>query len=571
MRDSVVLTFISVVISFNAFCQTAIKGKVTDRETSEPISMASVRLASQREFSVTDEKGNFQLTSSGAIVSDTLIVTHIGYRVYMQPLLQADLSGELIVALERDVTTLNEVTVYSKFWRKQYSPEELREDYNKFCLIMEKTHTGLFEYLGEEQWRHLKDSSHQLFNLGMTHSEFYRLIALHVGKVRNKHTLHGVTDWWYKQKQNIFPFNVRYFGDRLYVNESLISELTISRGSEILMVNGRTPSDIKTMIAPFIPADGYNETGRVASINDFFPWYYSLFVEETKEYIIKLQDLDGNEKTITTSGLRDAFARLSFRQVQKWRKPSLELEIDNSLKAAYFRIEDSRVFKDSLAIYFQRISDNKVQHLIIDLRGSGGLRTEEGVAELYSYLISEPRRIYEPIQIKSNDHTLFDKDFSHKPYGKSVKHLREAFFDKLVLSEKGYYTYHAESYLELINPSTPTFKGQIYILTGGRNYSASTDFTSLAAQLDNVKIVGEETGGEYRSYISGAMFGLVLPNSKIGVKIPTWKSILVIDEIPSQRGRGVLPDFPVSESLEDFINARDMVKEYAYELIRKGG
>lgn len=98
-------------------------------------------------------------------------------------------------------------------------------------------------------------------------------------------------------------------------------------------------------------------------------------------------------------------------------------------------------------------------------------------------------------------------------------------------------------------------------------YSASSDFVSIASRLDNVQVIGEETGGAYRSYISGAMFGLVLPNSKIGVKIPTWKSILAFKEEPSNRGRGVIPDYPVAVSLDDFINGKDAFKDFAFELI----
>jgi hypothetical protein len=85
-----------------------------------------------------------------------------------------------------------------------------------------------------------------------------------------------------------------------------------------------------------------------------------------------------------------------------------------------------------------------------------------------------------------------------------------------------------------------------------------------------VFIVGEETGGEYRSYISGAMFGLVLPNSKIGVKIPTWKTILAIEEDENNHGRGVIPDYPVSISLDDFISGKDVVKDFTFELIARG-
>ena len=238
---------------------------------------------------------------------------------------------------------------------------------------------------------------------------------------------------------------------------------------------------------------------------------------------------------------------------------------------AYFRIEDSRLFKDSLNSYFQRIRDRGVESLIIDLRGEGGLREEEQVAELYSYLITKPSRIYESLQVKSNDAGLFDKDFTYKPYAKSLKQIKEKFFDKLVDSGKGYFLWQDESYLGLIQPAHVPFTGHVYILTDGRNYSASTDFTSIASQLDNVFIVGEETGGEYRSYISGAMFGLRLPNSKIGVKVSTWKSVLAIEENPQNRGRGVMPDYPVRISLSDFIAGKDVTKAFAVDLLSKRG
>lgn len=349
-----------------------------------------------------------------------------------------------------------------------------------------------------------------------------------------------------------------------------MKELRFERGCEIIRVNGRTPREIQDMIWPFIPADGFNETGKMASLNDYFPWYFSLFVEEAEQYDIELKRLDGKIISITTPGLRDSFSHLSFQQIQKWKKSALELTIDKRLRAAYFRIDDSRVFKDSIKTYFQRLVDNKVAHLVIDLRGGGGMREEEQVAELYSYFIKEPSKIFEPIQVMSNDYTLFDKDFTFKPYGKSLRHIREAYFDKLVDSGNGYFLWQEESYLGFIEPANIQFTGSVYILTDGRNYSASTDFTSLASRLENVFIIGEETGGEYRSYISGAIFGLVLPNSKIGVKIPTWKTILAIEEDPNNRGRGVIPDYPVSISLEDFINNKDVVKDFTFELIASG-
>ena len=570
LKITVLLVSLYATINSQSQDYTLLQGSVVDHETKDFLVGASIRISGTTIGTQSDMSGQFRLNVPNKSMSDSLIVTYVGYKKYGESILRLKDKDKLQINLISQATTLKEVIVRSDFWRKQYSTAQLREDYTKFYTIMEKVHTGLFDYLPEKKWQALKDSSLQLFSYPMSHSEFYRLIALHVGKVRNMHTRHGVTDWWYRQKQNIFPFNVRYFGDKLYVSESLVKELDFPKGCEIVSINGKTPDEIKEMIWPFIPADGFNETGKLASLNDYFPWYFSLFVEEATAYDIRLKTLDGNEITITTPGLRDSFGAFSFRQVSKWKKSALELTIDEELKIAYFRIEDSRVFKDSIQHYFQRIRDKNVQHLIIDLRGGGGIREEENVAELYSYMITKPSKIYESIQVKSNDPKLFDEDFSFKPYAKSLNQLKEKYLDKLVDTHNGYFLWQEESYLGFIKPAAIPFTGTVYILTDGRNYYASTDFTSIASKLDNVFIVGEETGGEYRSYISGAMFGLVLPNSKIGVKVATWKSILAIDENPSNHGRGVMPDYPVSVSVKDFVKGTDVAKDFAYDLITKG-
>jgi hypothetical protein len=566
LKTLLFLVMMSLPVLTNA--QVTIQGHVVDDDSQEPLSKASIKITGTAEVTLTDESGFFTLAIPAVNTFDTLVVTHVGYGKYSSGLSNTIAGTGLTIRLRKEITVLKEVSVYSHFWLKQYSPEQLKEDYEKFYTITEKVHTGLFDYLSETEWQALKDSSLQVIKTPLTHREFYQLIALHVGKIRNVHTRHGVTDSWYKQKQNIFPFNVKYFDDKLYVRESLVKNLDIPKGSEILTINGRTPREIKSIIWPFIPADGYILTGKTAALNDYFPWFFSLFVEETKEYTIAIKKLSGEQITITTSGISDSFAHFSFQQVRKWKKSAIEFTIDDTLRTAYFRIEDSRLFKDSIQTYFQQLTDKGIQNLIIDLRGGGGMREEEQVAELYSYLVDKPFRVFERIEVKSNDYTVFDKDFTYKPYATSLKQIKEQFFDKLIDSGQGYYLWEGEPSMGLLKPASIQFNGTVYILVDGRTYSASTNFTSLASQLKNVFIVGEETGGEYRSYVSGAMFGLVLPNSKIGVKIATWKSVLAIPEFPSQRGRGVMPDFYVTESFDDFLTGGDAVKEYVYRLIK---
>ncbi len=571
LRLHILLLVFSLFAAINVQAQDHITltGVVMDSETKELLAGASIRISGTPLGTQSDRSGQFRLNVPNTSAEDSLIVTYVGYQKYAQSMAALKGKASLQITLISQATSLKEVIVRSDFWRKQYSPAQLKEDYTKFYTIMEKVHTGLFDYLTEREWQALKDSSLQLFTRPMSHSEFYHLIARHVGKVRNMHTRHGVTEWWYKQKQHIFPFNIQYFDDKLYVSESLVKQTEFPKGSEILRINGQTPREIREMIWPFIPADGYNETGKMAALNDYFPWFYALFVEEAQTYTIAIRTPEGNIETITPPGLEDSFSHFSFQLHARRKKTPLELTIDEGLKTAYFRIDDSRVFKDSLQPYFQRIRDRGIEHLIIDLRGEGGIREEEQVAELYSYLITKPARIYESLRVKSNDAGLFDKDFTYKPYTKSLKQIKKKYMDRLVDSGNGYFLWQDESYLGLIQPAGIPFTGPVYILTDGRNYSASTDFTSIASQLANVVIVGEETGGEYRSYISGAMFGLKLPNSKIGVIVPTWKSVLAIEENEANRGRGVMPDYPVSLSLNDFIAGTDVTKAFAFALIAK--
>jgi hypothetical protein len=541
-------------------------GTIIDHETKQPLPQASISLSNRDLGTSSNDLGKFRLRVPEQFSGDTLVVTYLGYKKFKDVISNLKSKSSLTIPLVPQATMLKEVSV---FWNKLYSPEELKEDYEKFCSILEEVHTGLFDYLPESKWSMMKDSTLQLCKEPMTHREFFQLIALHVAKIRNSHTHHGVTNSWIRQKSDIFPFNVRYINEKLYVSESLTSELTLTKGTEILEINGRSPDEIKTKILPFIPADGYIETGKMAMLNSYFPWFLALFVEEPREFTIRYKSPAGNIETSTVSGYKESFR--NFGRILKsrtWRS-ALELEIDNTLKTAYFRIEDSRLFNDSLRIYFKRILDANVQALIIDLRSYGGIREEEQVAQLYSHLVDKPFRVYERMEVQSNSYQVFDKDFTYRPYANSLKQIKEKYFDKLVDSGKGYFLWESESYMGTLQPANLRYSGNVYILTDGRNQSASTDFTSLASHLDNVFTIGEETGGEYRSYVSGAMFGLVLPNSKIGVKVPTWKSILAVEEKPSQRGRGVLPDFHVTQSLDDFMSGHDTVKEFAYELIKE--
>src|SRR5687767_10189059 len=109
---------------------------------------------------------------------------------------------------------------YSQSVTKKYSPKEAKEDYVKFCSILETVHTGLFDYISRSEWEKLKDSTLLILRQPITEREFSKLLCYQVARIRNTHTRIGVTDSWIKKKTNAFPFSVKYISDRLYIKES---------------------------------------------------------------------------------------------------------------------------------------------------------------------------------------------------------------------------------------------------------------------------------------------------------------------------------------------------------------
>jgi C-terminal processing protease CtpA/Prc len=107
------------------------------------------------------------------------------------------------------------------------------------------------------------------------------------------------------------------------------------------------------------------------------------------------------------------------------------------------------------------------------------------------------------------------------------------------------------------------FDGQVYILCSGGTVSAAAKFVNTSKNYSNAIIIGEETGGCYIGGSAGNSAILTLPNSKIQLIIalaffkPPWFSY-------DKRGRGIIPDYKVEQSLHG-----DPVMEFTKKLIKE--
>ena len=81
--------------------------------------------------------------------------------------------------------------------------------------------------------------------------------------------------------------------------------------------------------------------------------------------------------------------------------------------------------------------------------------------------------------------------------------------------------------------------------------------------------MGEETGGAYEGNTSGGNIELVLPETKLKVYLPLLKYVSAVRVDSKSKGRGIIPDIEVKQTIQAVLSGRDEVMEKALEQIRK--
>lgn len=115
MRSKKILSFcIILLLSLHAFAQHTIKGKIVNPATQQPIPYANIGLQKHNVGTISNLDGSFSLYIPANLLSDTLVVSSIGFgskRIAIQYLLT---KKSLVIYLTEKIVTLASVTVSSK-------------------------------------------------------------------------------------------------------------------------------------------------------------------------------------------------------------------------------------------------------------------------------------------------------------------------------------------------------------------------------------------------------------------------------------------------------------------------
>ncbi len=132
-----------------------------------------------------------------------------------------------------------------ELFSQTYSVEQVREDLSNLKNEIEKYHPDPYKYISKEKFEHLHDSLAQRVMGRYSLREAYFTFLPLVQSVGCGHT-HMSPDRRLLSKSNsfsehpkFFPFSVRYINNQLLVSRNYSADKKISRGTEILEIDGQ--------------------------------------------------------------------------------------------------------------------------------------------------------------------------------------------------------------------------------------------------------------------------------------------------------------------------------------------
>lgn len=440
------------------------------------------------------------------------------------------------------------------FSHSLFSQDSFQNDFRIFKKALLETHPSLYRFTPKEYFDKKFDSIENRLQTEVTELEFFRMLSEVEALIREVHSFVRPSPKLKEQmrKAKLFPFDVHFIENRLFIKKSRVGDYKNLEDHEILEINGKKISSLLQKLEQATGyKSGYNNSFLKYKLSQFnnFSFFYYLYLDTTGEFKITYQDAENNTNKIAVVGTNNNLNKAKFPQRKEETLPPFSLEIDEAKCLAKMKIttfaywivgmkpkDYSEFFESS----FEKIAEKNIKTLIIDVRGNSG--GEEKIAvDLLTYLSKKEIITYNYIRTKTLD------------YGYTNK-LSEG--TKIKFKERNFTKTDSFFYLKkdkALQPNAPKvkncFDGKVYILQNGGCASATNIFLDLAKSYQLATLVGTESGGVHQ-YVDGIWHvKFTLPYSKVEVYYPAWS--MKINANNGLKNRGILPNIKIIEPKDE--------------------
>ncbi|MEO8011267.1 MAG: S41 family peptidase [Dokdonella sp.] len=376
---------------------------------------------------------------------------------------------------------------------------------------------------------------------------------------------------------NKLPVQMKLVQGRWLVRAS--ADASITRGDEILAVDGVPAKDMVERLMPYLRADGSSDGKRLRQLDHDRGDYSQIdilwpLLEPPTDGIYRLTV---RRNSGSTAEVRVAAHTLAARRMALAAQGAAELSqawsfnVEGNLGVlvmptwSFWRSDfDTDAFIEQA---FARLTRNQVPNLVIDLRANEGGDGAIG-HRLLSHLLDEPITIarkqnitrYERVPyslaryLDTWDFSFFDRTGDVQPIAVGVA--------------AGSYRVESKAAMpSTITPSESRYAGRVFVLIGAENSSATFSFADLVKRSKAATLVGQRTGGNQRGLNGGQVAWVTAPNSGVAIDIP----LLAGDWNASTPDTGVEPDIVVEERFDAQRSGRDLEREAVRRAIAGDG
>lgn len=407
---------------------------------------------------------------------------------------------------------------------KVYTIKEYKEDLEQLGKTLTKVHLETFKFISKENFWKTIEEKKNLITQHTTYGEFIWHCSEIIANINCSHTSLGE---FYRESKMlsepslIFPLQTRWVNNKLFVIDALNNKNKVSIKDEIVTINGISVSEIINDSYKHISSQGYVETTKKHFFNNWSTEMIPYALHFPKTYKIQVK---GKANTIVLNKSKKFTAPYKDTSIAPC-KDNLCLEFIENNKTAVLTISSFNYYSWNNLNDYQKFIDNSfdkinkkgVENLIIDVRFNGGGSPESSIY-LLKYLVSKP--------------FVYFANTNNK---------------------------------ETQTPFKNSFKGKSYYIIDGHGNSTTGHFMSLVKTLNIGTIVGEELGSN--QFCTAGQKICRLSNTKLEYHVANNTNRTTATSLPDEIG--ILPNHYVTQSIDDYLNNVDTVKEFTLKLIDK--
>lgn len=457
---------------------------------------------------------------------------------------------------------------------QKFSPDQLKQELDIVWQTYRQVHPGYQWYTPADTVDARFERVRATLTDSLTELEFRLRLSYAVAAIRCGHTSvlapKAVAKAANKKKTVYFPLNMRVWGaDSMVVTANVGTPRdSITRGTIVTSIDSVPVATIIRQMQQYISVDGYNNKFGEAAITGSFGARFRWLYGPGHLYKIGYTDSMGRAQWATVRNPKPdtAYKPTAKSAVQTARKSTATpgygyLKIDTATQTAYLRLNtfSGSQIQRFIRKSFETIAAQKASNLVLDLRDNGGGRIQYSIL-LGRYLAHQPFRVADSVSAVSFR-------FPHARYVQA-SWFYKLFGWMLVHKNEDGRLHHGMLERQQHRPKKKHhYNGPLYVLTGGRSFSASILLLQYLRERPQMLKVGEETGGGARGNSAVMTPNITLPHTGIRARLPLFR--LVTDASLPHNGRGIVPDVWVPYNSADIRRGSDTQLKAVMKIIEE--